>query len=115
MRRELFIQKTRTLVGTTGATTGTTGVPRSKCEKAEEDARKMPTGTTGLGSGPPASAGATGERPVPPAVQNLAKQQFCENLAYRYYRRFTGTTGGSRYHRSKPGTTGSSFSRKTQE
>ena len=89
--------------------------PRSKHEKAEKDARKSPTGTTGLGPVPPASAGPTGGRPVPPAVQNVAKQQFCENFACRYHRRFTGTTGGSRYYRSKPGTTGSSFSRKTKE
>ena len=100
--RELFILEYRTLAGTIGANTGTTGAPRPKREKAEKDARKRPTGTTGLG-------------PVLPVEGRYHRQcKISQNMSSAGFLP-AGTTGGSRYHRSKPGTTGSSISRKTQE
>jgi len=114
MREELFIHRSWTTAGTTGATTGTTGYLRSNGKKSLGFARNKPTGTTGLLSALPTIAGTTGGRPVPPAVQ-ISATKVSADLACRYYRRFTGTTGTGRYHRSEPGTTGSSFSRKTQE
>ena len=83
----------------TGATTGTTGVLRSKREKAGEDVRKRPTGTTGLESVPPASAGTTGGRPVPPAVQIPAFSNSAEIWP-------AGTTGISPVPPTVAGTTG---------
>ena len=92
----------------------TTGYLRSNGKKSLGFARNKPIGTTGLLSALPTIAGTTGGRPVPPAVQ-ISATKVRADLASRYYRRFTGTTGTGRYHRSEPGTTGSSFSRKTQE
>ena len=101
MREELFIHRSWTTAGTTGATTGTTGYLRSNGKKSLWFARNKPTGTTGLLSVLPTIAGTTGGRPVPPAVQ-ISATKVSADLACRYYRRFTpvllvlaGTTGPS--------------------